>query len=170
MMFLFLSTCVQINNYALSMHLRQSQQGNSIPGHFHRDILWNQKPIQGFHSMRTSCRSCCERLCSTYITYTQDIIGKWYDSFDIWWCIPLYLCIVCWLPSRSGGREISPARVVLLFKNRHNVIKFKRKEKNTFDFYTDVRFFILCRDRKIFSFAHPVTRNVWLYYCIVFII
>lgn len=30
---------LEINNYALSMHLRQSQQGNSIPGHFHRDIL-----------------------------------------------------------------------------------------------------------------------------------
>uniref|UniRef100_A0ACD5XU74 Uncharacterized protein n=2 Tax=Avena sativa TaxID=4498 RepID=A0ACD5XU74_AVESA len=30
---------LEINNYALSMHLRQSQQGSSIPGHFHRDIL-----------------------------------------------------------------------------------------------------------------------------------
>ncbi|CAM0950662.1 unnamed protein product [Alopecurus aequalis] len=30
---------LEINNYALSIHLRQSQQGNSIPGHFHRDIL-----------------------------------------------------------------------------------------------------------------------------------
>ncbi|KAM0901239.1 hypothetical protein ACQ4PT_020120 [Festuca glaucescens] len=30
---------LEINNYALSMHLRQAQQGSSIPGHFHRDIL-----------------------------------------------------------------------------------------------------------------------------------
>jgi len=29
----------QVNNYALSMHLRQAQQGSSIPGHFHRDIF-----------------------------------------------------------------------------------------------------------------------------------
>lgn len=30
---------LEVNNYALSMHLRQAQQGNSIPGHFHRDIF-----------------------------------------------------------------------------------------------------------------------------------
>jgi len=30
---------LEVNNYALSMHLRQAQQGSSIPGHFHRDIF-----------------------------------------------------------------------------------------------------------------------------------
>uniref|UniRef100_A0A0E0QMX6 CUE domain-containing protein n=3 Tax=Oryza TaxID=4527 RepID=A0A0E0QMX6_ORYRU len=30
---------LEVNNYALSMHLRQAQQANSIPGHFHRDIF-----------------------------------------------------------------------------------------------------------------------------------
>jgi hypothetical protein len=35
-----LSPFFQVNNYALSMHLRQAQQGSSIPGHFHRDIFW----------------------------------------------------------------------------------------------------------------------------------
>ncbi|CAL5080386.1 unnamed protein product [Urochloa decumbens] len=30
---------LEVNNYALSMHLRQAQQGSSIPGHFNRDIF-----------------------------------------------------------------------------------------------------------------------------------
>uniref|UniRef100_A0A0A9FRQ5 CUE domain-containing protein n=1 Tax=Arundo donax TaxID=35708 RepID=A0A0A9FRQ5_ARUDO len=30
---------LEVNNYALSMHLRQAQQGSSMPGHFHRDIF-----------------------------------------------------------------------------------------------------------------------------------
>ncbi|TKW32149.1 hypothetical protein SEVIR_2G151000v4 [Setaria viridis] len=30
---------LEVNNYALSMHLRQAQQGSSIPGHFQRDIF-----------------------------------------------------------------------------------------------------------------------------------
>ncbi|THU73876.1 hypothetical protein C4D60_Mb04t27460 [Musa balbisiana] len=30
---------LEINNYALSMHLRQAQQGSSIPGHFHPDVF-----------------------------------------------------------------------------------------------------------------------------------
>ncbi|XP_062199316.1 uncharacterized protein LOC133901821 [Phragmites australis] len=30
---------LEVNNYALSMHLRQAQQGNSMAGHFHRDIF-----------------------------------------------------------------------------------------------------------------------------------
>lgn len=30
---------LEVNNYALTMHLRQAQQGNSIPGHFHPDVF-----------------------------------------------------------------------------------------------------------------------------------
>lgn len=30
---------LEVNNYALTMHLRQAQQGNSIPGRFHPDIF-----------------------------------------------------------------------------------------------------------------------------------
>uniref|UniRef100_A0A1D1XDD8 Filament-like plant protein 4 n=1 Tax=Anthurium amnicola TaxID=1678845 RepID=A0A1D1XDD8_9ARAE len=30
---------LEINNYALSMHLRQAQQGSSIPGRFHPDVF-----------------------------------------------------------------------------------------------------------------------------------
>ena len=30
---------LQVNNYALTMHLRQAQQGNSIPGRFHPDVF-----------------------------------------------------------------------------------------------------------------------------------
>ncbi|TVU10820.1 hypothetical protein EJB05_44372, partial [Eragrostis curvula] len=30
---------LEVNNYALSMHLRQAQQGSSIPGHFNRHIF-----------------------------------------------------------------------------------------------------------------------------------
>lgn len=30
---------LEVNNYALAMHLRQSQQGSSIPGRFHPDIF-----------------------------------------------------------------------------------------------------------------------------------
>lgn len=30
---------LQVNNYALKMHLRQAQQSNSIPGRFHPDIF-----------------------------------------------------------------------------------------------------------------------------------
>ncbi|RVX11196.1 hypothetical protein CK203_013130 [Vitis vinifera] len=30
---------LEVNNYALSMHLRQAQQSSSIPGHFHPDVF-----------------------------------------------------------------------------------------------------------------------------------
>ncbi|CAN4088519.1 unnamed protein product [Withania somnifera] len=30
---------LEVNNYALTMHLRQAQQSNSIPGRFHPDIF-----------------------------------------------------------------------------------------------------------------------------------
>ncbi|KAJ4763160.1 Ubiquitin system component Cue protein [Rhynchospora pubera] len=30
---------LEVNNYALTMHLRQAQQGNSIPGRFHPDVF-----------------------------------------------------------------------------------------------------------------------------------
>lgn len=30
---------LEVNNYALTMHLKQAQQGNSIPGRFHPDIF-----------------------------------------------------------------------------------------------------------------------------------
>ncbi|CAK9161590.1 unnamed protein product, partial [Ilex paraguariensis] len=30
---------LEVNNYALSMHLKQAQQSNSIPGHFHPDVF-----------------------------------------------------------------------------------------------------------------------------------
>lgn len=30
---------LQVNNYALTMHLRQAQQSNSIPGRFHPDVF-----------------------------------------------------------------------------------------------------------------------------------
>ncbi|KAL3331909.1 hypothetical protein AABB24_032499 [Solanum stoloniferum] len=30
---------LEVNNYALTMHLKQAQQGNSIPGRFHPDVF-----------------------------------------------------------------------------------------------------------------------------------
>lgn len=30
---------LEVNNYALTMHLRQSQQSSSIPGRFHPDVF-----------------------------------------------------------------------------------------------------------------------------------
>ncbi|XP_022721204.1 uncharacterized protein LOC111278814 [Durio zibethinus] len=30
---------LEVNNYALTMHLREAQQSNSIPGHFHPDVF-----------------------------------------------------------------------------------------------------------------------------------
>ncbi|KAF5742006.1 hypothetical protein HS088_TW09G00045 [Tripterygium wilfordii] len=30
---------LEVNNYALTMHLKQAQQSNSIPGHFHPDVF-----------------------------------------------------------------------------------------------------------------------------------
>lgn len=30
---------LEINNYALSMHLKQAQQSSSIPGRFHPDVF-----------------------------------------------------------------------------------------------------------------------------------
>lgn len=30
---------LEVNNYALTMHLKQTQQSNSIPGHFHPDVF-----------------------------------------------------------------------------------------------------------------------------------
>uniref|UniRef100_A0A5B6ZZV9 Uncharacterized protein n=1 Tax=Davidia involucrata TaxID=16924 RepID=A0A5B6ZZV9_DAVIN len=30
---------LEVNNYALTMHLKQAKQSNSIPGHFHPDVF-----------------------------------------------------------------------------------------------------------------------------------
>lgn len=30
---------MQVNNYALTMHLKQAQGGNSMPGRFHPDVF-----------------------------------------------------------------------------------------------------------------------------------
>lgn len=30
---------LEVNNYALTMHLKQAQQSNSIPGRFHPDVF-----------------------------------------------------------------------------------------------------------------------------------
>lgn len=30
---------LEVNNYALTMHLKQAEQSSSIPGHFHPDVF-----------------------------------------------------------------------------------------------------------------------------------